>query len=195
MTLPIKKSKKESKGKLPIQIYLGVFRWIETEFINLQTQTIEEHELWEFVTNDNLNNQFKNGRKTFGEIEKYKTRNVRGEIVECERRELKGRVFGYKAVADALSEVRGLPISEEKVKEMIQSAINSQISHAKFVLESDLYPTSPQLYKEMGLKNKWLILADIPNSDIMHKKVNEQLKKAGSPLRIEKAIKTRIVEA
>lgn len=194
--LPIKPSPKRKKeNALPISLYLPVFRWCDQKFLNLNDQSEEYHQIWKFTSLVYLNTQFNSGRKVFGELEKYKVRAVNGEIIEVEKRKLKGKEFGFKALASALSANRGLKISPEEVQILVEDAISKNLNHAKVVLESDLYPTDPQIFKEMGLKNRYLIVANVPDSNKMNRRINEQLKKSGSPLRIQKQLKTKIVEA
>jgi len=195
MVLPIKKTeKKKAEHKLPISLYLSVFRWQDVEFINLNTQETEIHQIWRWCSQCFLNNQYNNGRKVFGELKKYKVRTVTGEIVERERRDVVGRSYGAKAIAEVLADARGVPISEAEVKAMLDDAISKGIAHAKVCLESDLCPTSPELYKEMGHTNRYLLLAEIPNIFTMNQKINAELKQKNSPLRIQTAIRTKIVE-
>lgn len=177
MSLPIKTKESKKVKPLPIRIYLVVLRWMDKIFINLQTQEEIKSQIWGFVGLVPLNSVYENGRKF---------RDIHGKI------SLHNKVYGYKAVAEALSDSRGLKISASEVKELLEDAISKQINHGKFVLESDLIPTSPDQFEG---ENKWVFIANYPNSDIMGRKINEQLKALGSPLRIASKLKTKIVEA
>jgi hypothetical protein len=176
MSLPIKTKPKRKVKPLAIRIYNCVFRWMDKKFINLQTQEEQISQIWGFVGLVPLNSIFENGRKF---------RDIRGKI------SLKKKVYGYKAVAEALTDSRGLPINEGEVRALIKDAIAKQISHGKFVLESDLVPCSPDQFEG---ENKWLFVADYPNSDVMGQKINAQLKALGSPLRIQSKMRTKVVE-
>ncbi len=189
---PIKISEKKKKDLLGIAVYAPVFRWQDKEFIDLDTQEKATHKIWRFVSQNRLNSVFTKGRKTFNEIEKYKVRTVTGEVVERERRTVKGRVYAYEALAQALTETRGVPITAHEVESMIQQAKDANFSSVSFVLESDLYPTDPESWEG---ENRWRVIAEVPDSDLMNAKINANLKASGSTLRLPKSIKTKIVEA
>lgn len=177
MSVPFKrKEKKVFENQLPIQCYLPVYRYVEKRFINLETQDEEEHLIWTFVAQCNLNSQFNNGRKA---------KNEHGIV------DLKKRVYGYEALAQALSETRCLPITAKEVERLVKDSIDRQIPHAKFILASDLTPCSPDQY--VG-QNKWLVVANLPSSDDIYRKINVQLREMKSPLRIKSGLKTKIVE-
>jgi len=177
MSLPIKTKEKRKVKPLPIRFYNPVFRWDDETFLNLETGEEEKHDIWKFRALVPLNSVFEIGRKF---------RDIHGKI------SLKKKVYGYQAVADALSDSRGVPISAEQVKALLDDAISKQIGHGKFVLKSDLVPTSPDLFDG---ENGYLFVADIPNSNVLGQKINEALKKAGSPLRIQKKMRFKVVEA
>lgn len=176
MSLPIKTKEKRKVKPLPIRIYNVVFRWMDKKFLNLEMQEETISQIWGFVGLVPLNSVFETGRKF---------RDVRGKV------SLKKKVYGYQAVAEALTDSRGLPISEAEVKMLLEDAVSKQINHGKFILESDLVPCSPDQFEG---ENKWLFVANYPDSDTMGQKINEQLKALGSPLRIQSRMKTKIVE-
>lgn len=177
--LPIKPSPKRKKDNaLPISLYLPVYRWHDQKFLNLNDQSEENHQIWKFTSMVFLNPQYNNGRRV---------RDIHGNISVKE--------YGYSALASALSDCKGVKISPEEIQVLVEDAIAKNLSHAKVVLESDLYPTDSQTFKDMGHKNRFLIVADVPDTNKMNRKINQQLKKAGSPLRIQEAIKTKIIEA
>lgn len=179
MSVPFKrKEKRIHENSLPIQVYLPVYRYVEKRMINLETQGEEEHLVWLFVAQVNLNSQFNNGRKY---------RDARGIVDKNPNK----RVFGYEALSQALTDARGLPILAEDCERLVKDAIDRQIPHAKFILKSDLVPCSPDQYKE---KNEWLVVANLPSSDDVYRKINVQLRELKSPLRIKSGLKTKIVE-
>ncbi|MHC3130332.1 MAG: hypothetical protein IBV52_09690 [Candidatus Bathyarchaeota archaeon] len=187
--LPVIVGQELKPDPLPIQVYQSVFRFTVQNFIDLETQRTVKGKLWKFVCNNPMNSIYRNGRPRFGESKRYKIRTVSGEIVERESRETKGKVFGYQALADALS--TRFPITPEKVQEMIEKAITRNDSHVKFVLISDLVPTSIDRFSG---KNGWKLISDYPSTDKIYQKINKALKASGSSLRIEAGLKTKIIE-
>lgn len=186
--IPIITGDEIEPAPLPIAVYQCVFRFVEKPFIDTETQQISKGKLWMFVCNNPMNSIYRKGRKVFGENKKYKVRTVAGEIVERESRETKGKVFGYRALADALS--ARFPITEQRVQELLEDAIRKNVNHVKFCLKSDLVPTSPDRY--VG-KNEWVLVGDYPKTDVIYQKINEALKESGSTLRVKAGLRFKMV--
>ena len=177
MSLPFKRKEKKSKeNQLQIQIYIPTYRYQNQQFLNMETQETEQHEVWKFCSLVYANTIFDSGRRT---------KDVDGKP------SLTSKAFGFKAVSQACTDLR-FPLSEKECERLITEGINSQIPHLKLILLSDLYPCSPFDFKE---KNYWLAVANLENTDVINRKINLRLREINSPLRIQSSLKHKIVEA
>lgn len=187
-TLPIITEKEVKPEPLAIAIYTVVMGWRNKTFVDLETGKKVPSKLWEFIGLVPLNGAYRNGRKVLEHrITKAKTET--GIIVERSKTYVVGKVYGFEAVAQALS--GRFPITTEKTKRLIDNAMRNQMNHVKFVLKSDLVPTSIDRY--VG-KNEWTIVANYPSRNKIYEKINKALKDSGSSLRVRAGLKYKLIE-
>jgi hypothetical protein len=174
-TSPIKiRDKPHSKEDFP-NLSLGAFRWVREQFVNISTGEMGvKVEVWRICGSANLHGIMVTGRKRML---------ARMKWVD---------VYGVEALALALCGV--YPCSNEQAKELIKKAKSMNLKFALVCLKSDLYPTDIETFKKMGLKNEWVVVKDYPSRDDINKKLNAQLKKAGSPLRIRSGLRTVLMD-
>jgi len=182
---PIRLSKKiRNKEDFP-SFSLGVFRFMPEDFVNVRTgETDIKVEVWRISSAVNLSSIMISGRKkNLTETRDPRTgrRSFQYDIV-----------YGSEALALALSGI--YPCSTEEAKALIKQAKSTQLKHPFLCLESDLYPTDRETYAKMGLKNKWFVMKGYPCRDDIDKKLNVQLKKANSPLRIRSGLRTVLID-
>ena len=178
-----KETKKEKEPIIPIiaeeegekitgiELSVGAFRWADITYVNIETEKKVRGKIWELVGSASLVPIQMRGRKV-----------LKGNKIV-------GRVYGFKAIAQALA--GRFPCSVEEAKKLVEEAKASGSRHILLILQSDLTPTSPE--KFMG-KNKWIAITNFPDTQTMHLKLNKALKASGSPLRIETALRRRLVE-
>ena len=194
-TLPIQLEPEVNKDIRGINLYICSFTWNQRPFVNVESGEKTKIKMWCFGGLVLLNSTLKSGRHILvhEKVPKYIT-NQKGEVLETKilnKTRIIGKEYGFEALSSTLSAI--YPCSVEKAKELVREAKNKQIKHAKLVLKSDLeIPTSPQLYEKMGLKNEWVVISDYPSLDEMEEKINEILKRQGSPLRARFGLKWRL---
>lgn len=183
-TSPIKVRKIPHKEDLP-HLTLGVFRWMPEDFVDISTgETGVKVEVWRICASVSLKSIMTGGRKRMlGETRDPKTGRRSFNYVQ---------VFGSEALAVALSGV--FPCTIEQAQELIKKAKSMNLKFALLCLKSDLYPTDIETFKKMGLKNLWTVIKSYPSRDDMNRKLNSQLKKAKSPLRIRSGLRSVLVE-
>lgn len=165
--------KSEHQREIPknIQFYIMSFKWIPQKFVNLETGEEVEIKFW----------------TKGGNVPLTRLCNEVGRPIVGKDNKLIGREYGFKALASVLNAI--YPCTVEKAKELVQEAVDKQIKHAKLVLKSDLIPTSPNKYNG---ENEWLVIANYPTTDELQSKINEELKKLGSPLRARFGLKWKL---
>jgi len=203
------KKTKESKKKNPLPVivenrrsseipenmslYLCSFTWQPQVFVNIENGEKQKIKMWTKGGNVSLTHELRKGRHVLAheKVPKYIV-DKEGKVLETimvSKTRIVGKNYGFEALSSILSSI--FPCSVEKAKELVKEAVDKNLAHPKFVLKSDLIPTSPDKY--VG-KNGWVIIADYPNSDKMQENINSALKIQGSSLRARWGLKWRLQE-
>lgn len=171
--LPVITKEEISPKPLPIAVFLPVFRWIDKKFLDTSTGQEIMGKYWGFIGLTNLGRVYHVGRKR---------QSKQGGAL------LGPKVYGFEALAQALSS--RFPVSASEVERMIREATAREDNNCKFVLRSDLVPTSPNRF--FG-ENGWVLVSDYPSTDKTYEKINKALKASGSNLRIQSGLKYKMV--
>jgi len=176
--LPVKPRLK-IKDEIGINLSVLTFHWGLKEFVNIDTGNIEKAEAWEFAN---------------GSADLSKPLSM-GVFPIIDGRRSAKRIYGLEAMAYVLSKL-DCKCTVEQAKELVESAKKQQIRFGKLLRKSDMIPTSPQLYDEsINGPNEWLLISNSDTLfDTLNANLNENLKLAGSPLRVKGALKYKMVE-
>lgn len=176
--LPVKPRIK-IKDEIGISLSVLVFHWELRKFINVENGSEEKAETWTFANGD-------------ADLTKPISMGV-FPVIDGVRRSR--RIYGIEAMAYLLSKL-DCECTVEQAKELVESAKKQKIVFGKLLRKSDMIPTSPQLYDSRANgKNEWILISETGHlRDELDANLNENLKKAGSPLRIRGALKYKLVE-
>jgi len=190
--LPVK-IKKKIVDEIPFNFHLIAFKWIPQRFVNIETGETVEIEFWTRCGNlGGIRHMTRVGRNVLEETDvPREVKNEKGEIIFIRKKMHKviGKVYGKECLRQILNS--RFPCTMEEVDRILrETKAMGAVRAPKLVLKSDLVPTSIDRYEG---KNGWIVLADYPTSDALQNKINETLKKIGSPLRARFGLKWKLV--
>lgn len=159
--------------EVPIQFSVLTFYWQTDEFVNINTGDVSREKYWGFGNGSaDLSRPLSSG--VFPVIDGVRQ---------------KDKIYGIAAMAYLLSQL-GCPCSVEQAKALVEECKAKNLSHANLCRKSDLIPVSPQDYDEAYYgPNVWQVIAKYPPKDVIAKNVSENLRLAGSPLRMRGTLK------